>query len=263
MKKICILMTTLLLILSMFVPAAAAGNNTSLLVDDADLLSSSQEAAVLKDLNEVSEEWDIDVVIATVDQSFDGDDIDYYSVAFYSNGQYHSDGILLLISTYGDCRITPWGDAVKSFTDEGCAYILEHMIDDLGDDNYKNAFDYYVEQCDAFMKQAESGEPYGEGNLPKEPMNVLKAVLISLVVGIVLAFIVTGIMRSKLKSVRAQAAADNYVAAGSLNITQKQDLFLYRNVVRTPKPTSNSGGSGHSGRVSTGGRTPGARGKFK
>ena len=43
-------------------------------------------------------------------------------------------------------------------------------------------------------------------------------------------------MKSKLKTVRFQAAASNYMKNGSLNITESRDLFLYNTVTRTAKP---------------------------
>ena len=50
---------------------------------------------------------------------------------------------------------------------------------------------------------------------------------ISLVAGIVLSLIVVGTMKSKLKTVRFQAAANNYVKAGSMNLTAVSYTHLF------------------------------------
>ena len=59
-----------------------------------------------------------------------------------------------------------------------------------------------------------------------------------LVAGIIVAFIVTLIMKGQLKSVRQQNTASNYVVDGSFRLTGRSDTFLYRNVVRTERPKS-------------------------
>jgi hypothetical protein len=53
--------------------------------------------------------------------------------------------------------------------------------------------------------------------------------------------IVTAVMKSSLKSVRKQAAANSYVRSGSLNITDKRDQFLYSKVEKTPRKTDSGG----------------------
>ena len=56
------------------------------------------------------------------------------------------------------------------------------------------------------------------------------------VIGIVVAFIVTLIMKGQLKSVHQQKAASNYVVDGSFRLTGRSDVFLYRNVTRRERP---------------------------
>ena len=81
-------------------------------------------------------------------------------------------------------------------------------------------------------------------SLPPE----VNTLLICLGIGLVIALIATGIMKGQLKSVRSQSAAADYVKSGSLQVTEAHDLFLYRNIVRHPKPKSNNSGSGRSSR---------------
>ena len=66
----------------------------------------------------------------------------------------------------------------------------------------------------------------------------MEYILGCVIVGIVVAFIVTLIMKGQLKSVRQQRAASNYVVAGSFRLTARSDVFLYRNVVRRERPKS-------------------------
>ena len=66
----------------------------------------------------------------------------------------------------------------------------------------------------------------------------MEYILGCVIVGIVVAFIVTLIMKGQLKSVRQQRAAANYVVPGSFRLTARSDVFLYRNVVRRERPKS-------------------------
>lgn len=64
----------------------------------------------------------------------------------------------------------------------------------------------------------------------------MECILGCIVIGIVVAFIVTLIMKSQLKSVRQQRTASNYVVEGSFCLTGQTDAFLYRNVARRERP---------------------------
>ena len=92
------------------------------------------------------------------------------------------------------------------------------MTGDLSDGDFAAAFDTFADECDDFITQAKTGEPYDIDNEPQKPMSWIW-IPISLVAGIVLSLIVVGTMKSKLKTVRFQAAANNYVKAGSMNLT--------------------------------------------
>lgn len=61
-------------------------------------------------------------------------------------------------------------------------------------------------------------------------------VLVCLAIGLVVALIVTGVMKGQLKTVRRQSLAGQYVEQGSFRLTHSQDLFLYRNVTRVARP---------------------------
>ena len=64
----------------------------------------------------------------------------------------------------------------------------------------------------------------------------MEYILGCIVIGIVVAFIVTLIMKGQLKSVRQQKTASNYVVDGSFRLTGRSDVFLYRNVTRRERP---------------------------
>ena len=85
------------------------------------------------------------------------------------------------------------------------------------------------------MTQAAKGEPYDVDNLPKEPLSK-SWIWKSIIIGAIIAFVITGYMRMQLKTVRKQMSAMSYVKDDSMNITNSRDMFLYRRVTRTAKP---------------------------
>jgi uncharacterized protein len=130
----------------------------------------------------------------------------------------------------------------------------------MSDGDYAGAFEIYADTCDAFITQAKTGDPYDTHNLPKEPFDFILNLGICLVIGLLIGAVSTAIMKSQLKSVRTQSGAANYVKTGSLNVTHRQDLFLYREVHRKGKPKSSSGSSTHTS--SSGRSHGGGGGKF-
>lgn len=264
--KISGMIFALLLLLTPVFPVSAAADMPRL-VDGADLLSDREETALLDMLDEISGKHRTDIVIVTAD-SLEGLSAMEYADDFYDYHGYgfgsERDGILLLISMQErEWHMSTSGYGITAFTDAGLDYISGQFLEQLSDGDYMAAFSAFAELCDRFLTQARNGKPYDVGNLPKEPFEVLGSLLISLLVGFVIALIATGIMRSSLKSVRPQPAANNYVRNGGLQLTRSDDLFLYRNIVRRERPRD-TGSSSHSGgsrtHTSSSGRTHGGRG---
>ena len=61
-------------------------------------------------------------------------------------------------------------------------------------------------------------------------------------------------MKRKLKSVRPQKTASNYVRTGSFMLTKDLDLYLYRTVTRTRRAETSSGSRSSGGGSRGGGR---------
>ena len=171
------------------------------------------------------------------------------------------DGVLLLVSLEDhDWYISTSGYGITAFTDAGIQYIGEQIKPDLADGNYLDAFETYADQCDNFINQANSGEPYDVDHMPKEPLSPIWFG-ISFIVGLGGALLVVGVNKSELKSVGKQNEAQNYVRPGSMRVTKRSDLFLYRKVTRTEKPQPKSSGSGGSStHTSSSGNTHGGGG---
>ena len=253
----------LLLCMTMAVPAFAASDMPRL-ADNAGLLSASEQNELLDKLDEISERQQVDVIVVTTD-SLNGKTPEAYADNFYDGNEYgfgtDRDGVLLLVSTEDhDWYLSTCGYGMTAITDDGADYISKQFLSDLSDGNYAAAFATYAGLCDEFITQAKTGRPYDGDRMPKAPFNTVKCLLISMAIGLVIALIVTGSMKGKLKSVRRQSAAASYVKANSLHITESRDLFLYHTVDRREKPKSDSSSGGSSSHTSSSGQTHGGDG---
>lgn len=237
-------------------------------VDAAYLLSDSEFTALTEKLNEICERQQFDIVIVTVDdlqgyataQELADDIYDYNGYGFGEN----NDGCLLLISLEdNDWYISTTGYGITALTDAGIQYIGKQITPDLGDGDWAGAFNLYADLIDEFVTQAKNGESYDNGNLPHSILETIKAIIISLVIGVACAAItMVNVKKKYTKAVHMNANAQDYLVNGSLQVTGSYDNFVYTNVTRTeiPKETSSSGSSTHSG--SSGTTHGGGGGKF-
>ena len=280
-KKFIMLALALLLCIALALPCLA---DSARLADTAGLLSNEDAEYIAQRLDEASEKWDADIVVLTTD-SLDGLDCIDYADNFYLSQGYRDDGVIFLISMdERECWMSLYGDCYGLITDSGITYTSENVLPYLSDGDYREAFDAYIDSCDYLLDYyAQSGEAYGEyegwedifdgeddiyypgyvENRGLDPMWIPGALL----VGIVIALISCSVMKSSMKTVRSNDSAASYVKGGSLNLTERRDVFLYANVARVPKPkddNNNHGGMGGGGGVSFGssGHSHGGGGHF-
>ena len=256
MKRKMISLLTVLLVLTIFVlPVSAASPR---LADEAGLLSGTECATIEKQLDELSAQYGLDVVIVTT-QSTGGSTPMEYADDYFDYNDYAPDGVLLLVSMEkGDLWISTTGYGITAFTDAGIAYIGYQIVPYLSDGEYAGAFTAFADLCDQFLAQAKAGDPFDTHNLPKEPFKPVRNVIVALVIGLTAAFFATGSMKKKLKSVEQKAQANDYVSPGSLQITQSRVFHLYTHLDRREKAQSSSGGS--STHTSSSGTTHGGGG---
>ena len=256
-RKLIVLTLALCLLLTAVFTVQAA---PSRLVDEAGLLSGSEQKAIAATLDEISARHGMDIVIVTVD-STDGKSPMEYADDFFDYGGYGSDGILLLVSMEdSDWWVSTTGYGITAVTDAGLDYMSDRFVPYLSDGDYAESFECFASLCDEFITKAKSGDPYDTHNLPKDPFRFGRNVVFALIIGLVVALIVTGKMKNQLKSVVQQAKADDYVTAGSLQITHSRDFHLYTHIDRAEKASSSGGSSTHTS--SSGTTHGGGGGKF-
>ena len=203
---------------------AAEEVHTERLADFADLLDDGQEEELEAKLDQVSEDYGCDVVVVT-EETLDGAVPQDYADDFFDYNDYgmgeDKSGILFLI-TMSERKwcISTHGEAIQIFTDAGQEYMTDNFVSYLSDGEYYEGFMKFADLCEEFIIQAQSGEPYDVENLPEETIPFYMIFLISLVVGFVIALIVTGVMRSRMKTVHMKPDAADYMKDGSLHINR-------------------------------------------
>ena len=244
---------------------------TGRVIDDANLLSDSEEATLKNTVDSISAQYQCDVVVSTVTTFGDsGLDVRVYAADLFEHGDFGvgdgKDGILFMVSpAERDWAMIMHGFGSVAVDDWGYDYITSAVLKPMGEDDYYGAFTTFAKLSGDFLAQARTGKPYSQRNKIKAPKNYLVIALVSAAVGLLAAFITTSGMKSKLKGIRKQTMAHNYVRDGSFKLVTSSDRFLYSKVDKVKKESSSSGGTNSgSGTVksSSGGSYTGGGGKY-
>ena len=219
-----------------------------LVADNADVLTDAEEADLTAKLEALGSEYGLEIGAVTVD-SYEGKDPQAFADDFYDANGYgygeNDDGIIVVFNTgEGDgnrnIAISTHGIGDDLLTENEISIIIEMMSGSIKNGDFKGAFDCFVVECENAI----------------DPSISIIWIPVSILIGFGLAFLIVKIQASKLKTVRAQADAADYV--GNVMLTAQYDNFMYKNVTSSPKAKSSSGGSTHT---SSSGRTHGGGNK--
>lgn len=277
-RKLLALLLSLVL-LAAVLPCALAASDLPQVIDNAYLLSASERDALETKAAALRGEYEMDVVILTVDSLHgkrpqDYAD-DYYDENGYGCGEEKS-GLLFLISMEErDWYISTCGEAIYAFTDYGIQQVGEAALPYLSDGEYYEAFDAYLDELPIYFSAYRSGAPldgyadtsgdYYHGDqesVVHYEKRRTPSLVISLLIGAAVAGIVVLVMRTSMNTNRLQSGASDYLEQGSFHLNRQQDLFLYSHVSKTHRPQNNnsSGGGGSSTHTSSSGRSHGGGG---
>lgn len=231
-----------LLLVFFILPVSATDPVAPYVVDSAELLTQGEHSALLELLSDVSGQLQMDVVVVTV-PDLNGKSAMAYADDYYDYNGYAPNGVLLLVAmAEREWWISTSGSAIRALSDADLDRISQRFLSELSSGDYAAAFTAFAQ---GVLERAQDQGGFS-----------VQTVLICLLIGAVIAFIVTGILKGQLKSVRRQNSANSYIRSGSLQLTNSRDIFLYRNVSRRAKP-QNNGSTTHR---SSSGRSHGGRG---
>ncbi len=260
MKRISLIVCTLALLACFCIPAQAAQEDTVPYVCDTALLLTDEEWASLEaQAEEISQKYQCGVYFITVD-----DFTDYYDGSVYEAAKAiytanslgwggEKSGVMLLLSmAERDYSLIAYGYGNTAFTDYGKDYLADRFLDDFADDDWAEGCRDYLNTCSKMLEQARSGNPLDRGSR----VSPLAVLLVSLALGFAVALLICGIWRAAAKKrVSESTQAQDYLPAGGMQITSRQDRFTHITQTRRKieKSSSSSGGttvdsSGFSGK---------------
>lgn len=253
----------LFLVLSLFPPSVimAAGplwdsyevpssRQKERLYDGADLLTDAEEESLLYTLDGLSEKWQSNIVVLTVDehtgpiQAYADDYFDYNGFC----SEFNESGVLFMLSMADrSWAISTSGSCQFAFTDYGQEYLVEEMLPYLREADYSGAFNKYAQIIDYFLDLYSQGTPYDRGyKPPKTGSDYGRYGLISIIIGLVTGLIPIFSMKSQLKTVKMKSGAAGY-APGGPNLSVKEDTFINKTITKTARPKESDSRSGSSG----------------
>lgn len=237
-KKLVSFLVVLALILCLPLSVRAANGYVH---DYANLFTSTERMNLESRSQSIRSSFGLDVVILTAPDIY-GKSPQKFADDFYDNNGYNSSGVLFLLDMGGrQWHISTSGSAIDALSDRDLAVIESKVIPCFSDGRYYEGFLKFYDILPGLLESdSDAVSSFG----------------ISMLAGLAIAGIAILIMRSGMNTRRPQRSAANYENQGSYRLRTHQDLFLYSNVSKTPRP-QNNGSSTHSG---SSGRSHGGRG---
>lgn len=295
-KVLIFLFVCLIALLPIRVEAAETDN----VKDYLNYLSETEVQELQSRINEISNKCSLDTVIVITDNT-DGKSSMQYADDFYDNNNYGLDaeksGILMLVNM--DARevwISTKGAAITIFTDSTIKTMVNDITRYLSDKDYNGASSKFLEKVDYYCDKKlmtnntdsnstenvppelspdsvgnSSSESNSDTKMNSAPTSYFSRVkdkltspstyILSLIISIVVTLIVT--QKSKWK-----VTVDNktYEGCGSFNLTNKEDIFVGENTIRTKiekkSNESNSSNTSTTHRSNSGSTHGGGGGSF-
>ena len=233
------------------------GTDMNYIFDLSDQLSYEEWAELEARAADISQRHGCGVYVAFVDDFTEyGGGNDVYKTTYQL---YHAselgmgadrDGIIILLSMDDrDYAMFVYGDhAEYAFDRYGQKELEDAFLGYFGDNDWYSGVSHYLDTCDEYLTRAEEGKPVRKNTLPM--YIIVVAASCAIAGGICL------MLKWKMKTVHQKAEANEYVAAGGLNLTKQYDRYTHTTETRrkvhddsdSDSGTSSCSGGGGSGR---------------
>lgn len=238
-------------------------------VDNADLLTQTEENELSEKLQDISDELQFDVVVVTTNSIGSKTATEYADDYFDYNGYgrgSNNDGALFLVDM-GDRKwaISTSGYGIEAIVDSALDDMEEEIVPYLKSGDYDGAFNEFADLTYDIVNDAKNGKSYSNSttSTTKNHKNIGTNLIVAFSIGAGISLIIILVYRSKLKPVKFQKEAKEYIVPGSFNLRRSNDVFLYFNITKVPIPKNNDSddsGSFHSS--SSGSSHGGSSGSF-
>lgn len=263
-KNLLAFFAIFLLIFSVLpISAQAVTDGLPKVIDSAELLTPEQELELTNKIVEINTAYDFEVVIHTT-LSCEGKNIEAYAEDYYDYNGYDDDGVILVIDMGSrGYYISTAGYGITAFTDYGIKELGESIVPFLSSVEYNSAFQEFLNTTVSYLNDANNSSPYDiydvEDDSDSNPFLVIAACTL---IAVVIGAIVTLVLRSGMNTARANNQAYDYIDRNSVNMREREDLYLYSNIIKTKIESNNHSGGSSVHRGSSGRSHGGGGGRF-
>lgn len=236
-----------LLCLLMLASSALATNRVA---DKANLFSPSDLSTISQLCDTISEQYDIDCVVATTNDSR-GMSAGMYAADLVDYNGFKKDNVILVIAmdqrkyvavTTGSCEYT--------LSDDRLEEIYDAMESSMKNGRYASAVKTALNRIERYLQMGpdKAALPHhGEGVTERVGKAAVYAVPVALIIG----WIIAAVQKGKMNTMRRQEQAVNYTDGVRLNVSR--DIYLYTTTVRRriEQKSSSGGGGGFTGSSGT------------
>lgn len=262
------------IVLMLLLVCAAAYAAPARLGDNANLLTQSQREEIKARCDALSAQYNLDVVIATTNDSR-GMQLGMYAADLVDYNNFSTDNIILVVAM--DQRkyvCVTTGAGIMAFSDQELNWIYDVMESDMRAGDYAGAFHAFLDCCEQVLSYAgdmyiDDGPVY-DGNYAyvnvkwEKPFTqrIGEAAAYTVLPAFLIAWLVAYLMKSAMRTSRPQESAHSYLK--DMNLTRSRDVYLYTTTARHKiERNNNSGGHGggsHSTFSGSSGRSHGGGG---
>ena len=253
-RQITFALSLLLLLAVLCDPVQAAEFEDAQLdfvTDSAGILSEEAWLELEQKAAEISRQHQCGVYIIALDDftRYTADDTIYeaaktiYREYDLGYGTERSGELLLLSMAERDYALIAYGYGNTAFTDYGKDKLSEVFLDDFREDNWHAGLSDYLSKSDSMLASARSGQPLDVGS---DPLITFAGIGISLLLGFGIAVCICYFLKEgQMRSVRRKSEANDYLCAGSVQITNRQDRFTHttQTRVKIEKSSDDKGGT--------------------
>ena len=257
-NRILIFLTALFLLFS--VPVLGEEMPEQRVFDYADLLSDADEREMHLWVQDMQENWGMDLAFLTTHDT-EGKSVQQYGADFYVEhdlglGENYDGVIFVLDMGQREGQIITSGKAIDIYTDYYIDQMWDHMVGYLSEGEYYNAFFTLYMDLHELTGEYETYQKDPDAYLSDySKAQKVKSVATSAVMAggfaLVIAFLAVNSMRRSCKNVKPYTDGRAYLKENGFHLTTNRDSFASTHTALMPIPQNDNdhhnGGSFHSG----------------
>lgn len=222
------------------------------IIDNGNYFTDEEERLLEERAKEIIEKFNFDIVLVTENEL---DDIavyadDFYDYNGYGYGENH-DGLLFITSNnHTKSWVSTCGYGIKVFTDDNISQIGKKVKSLRTPDTEYEAYMKFLDISEDFLEQAKNNVYSGKEITFSECVILI---IVGFAVSLLVCFVLLKMNNTNVRATNATA----YIKGNGANITNSQDIFLFRTQTKRAKESSSNKSSTHS---SSSGRSHGGGG---